>query len=55
MSGSYYVSFGITTHMGVNATNWIAKKADLAAGMWVEIEERCKAVGEIVARLSCRG
>ena len=37
MSGSYDVSFGITTHMGVNATNWIAKKADSlgAKSIWI--------------------
>ena len=37
MSGSYEVSIGITTHMGVNATNWIAEKADSlgAKSIWI--------------------
>ena len=37
MIGSYKVSVGITTHMGVSATNWIAQNADsLGAGsIWI--------------------
>ena len=37
MSGSYGVSIGITTHMGVSATKWIAKNADQlgARSIWI--------------------
>lgn len=37
MSGSYEVSIGITTHMGVNATSWIAQKSDSlgARSIWI--------------------
>ncbi|MHA2352748.1 MAG: LLM class flavin-dependent oxidoreductase, partial [Candidatus Thorarchaeota archaeon] len=37
MSGSYDVSIGITTHMGVNATSWIAQKSDSlgARSIWI--------------------
>ncbi len=37
MSGSYKVSIGITTHMGVNATRWIAENADHlgARSIWI--------------------
>ena len=37
MSGSYEVSIGITTHMSVNATSWIAQKADSlgAKSIWI--------------------
>jgi len=37
MSSSYKLSIGITTHMGVNATSWIAQNSDsLGAGsIWV--------------------
>ena len=37
MNSSYKVSVGITTHMGVSATNWIAQNADsLGAGsIWI--------------------
>jgi alkanesulfonate monooxygenase SsuD/methylene tetrahydromethanopterin reductase-like flavin-dependent oxidoreductase (luciferase family) len=37
MSGSYKVSIGITTHMGVNATSWIAQKSDSlgARSIWI--------------------
>lgn len=37
MSGSYKVSIGITTHMGVNATGWIAQNSDSlgARSIWI--------------------
>lgn len=37
MSGSYKVSIGITTHMGVKATGWIAQNADSlgAKSIWI--------------------
>ena len=37
MNGSYKVSVGITTHMGVSATNWIAQNADSldAGSIWI--------------------
>jgi 5,10-methylenetetrahydromethanopterin reductase len=37
MSGSYEVSIGITTHMGVNATDWIAQNSDSlgAKSIWI--------------------
>ncbi len=30
---------------------WIAKKPDIAEGRWDDISQRCKAVGEVVARV----
>lgn len=37
MSNSYKVSIGITTHMGVNATSWIAQNSDSlgARSIWI--------------------
>jgi 2-dehydro-3-deoxyphosphogluconate aldolase/(4S)-4-hydroxy-2-oxoglutarate aldolase len=43
-----YLSLDVVAAVG---GTWVAKKSDLTAGMWAEIEERCKTVGEIVARL----
>ncbi len=44
-----YISLPVVAAVG---GTWIAKKDDLAAGSWAEIESRCKAAMEIVQRVS---
>jgi 2-dehydro-3-deoxyphosphogluconate aldolase/(4S)-4-hydroxy-2-oxoglutarate aldolase len=43
-----YLSLDVVRAVG---GTWLAKQADIAAGRWQDIRDRCRAAMEIVARL----